>query len=48
MKIELPHLSSAASDKLDRSDLIDRVIGSLCLAVGAGLLLWAGLGILAS
>jgi hypothetical protein len=31
MKIELPHESMSA-DKLGRSDLLDRVIGSVCLA----------------
>jgi hypothetical protein len=44
IEIELPHVSTSAQ-KLGRSDLTDRVIGSMCLAVGVELVLWAGLGL---
>lgn len=44
IEIERPHVSTSAQ-KLGRSDLTDRVIGSVCLAVGVGLVLWARLGL---
>ncbi len=44
IEIELPHVSTSAQ-KLGRSDLTDRAIASVCLAVGVGLVLWAGLGL---
>ncbi len=46
IEIELPHVSTSAQ-KLGRSDLTNRVVGSVCLAVGVGLVLWAKLGLLA-
>lgn len=45
MKVEPPQADTPATGKSDRSDLIDKVIGSACFAVGVGLLLWTGFGL---
>jgi hypothetical protein len=45
MKVEQPRATTSSAGKPDGSDLIDKVIGSVCFAFGIGLLLWSGFGL---